>query len=295
MADERVTDLQLAHSVLGYTGVPGAYAYEVLQNLLSKYIEKGGSVKGQRIERCQSHRELVQAVHEGRIDYAILPIENSIVGEVRDSTDLIKDKNIHIVGEVRHRISHSLLGIEGASLDTIQEVYSHEQALMQCSQFLATHSSWQLGPMSNTAVSAKYVSDTQDITKACIANASAKQLYGLDVLAPDIANFKENFTRFFIITHKDVLIRDAHKLSIIVQTQNTPGALVKVLRVFEDHQLNMVNIKSRPCIHTPWEYFFYIDIEGEGREAEVQQALIEVRELSNYLQVLGHYKIYDVL
>ena len=107
MSDERVTDLQLAHSVLGYTGVPGAYAYEVLQNVLSKYIEKGGSVEGQRIERCQSHRELVQAVHEGRIDYAILPIENSIVGEVRDSTDLIKDKNIHIVGEVRHRISHS--------------------------------------------------------------------------------------------------------------------------------------------------------------------------------------------
>ena len=117
MADERVTDLQLAHSVLGYTGVPGAYAYEVLQNLLSKYIEKGGSVEGQRIDRCQSHRELVQAVHEGRIDYAILPIENSIVGEVRDSTDLIKDKNIHIVGEVRHRISHSLLGVQGARLE----------------------------------------------------------------------------------------------------------------------------------------------------------------------------------
>ena len=91
------------------------------------------------------------------------------------------------------------------------------------------------------------------------------------------------------------MIRDAHKLSIIVQTPNTPGALVKVLRVFENHQLNMVNIKSRPCMHTPWEYFFYIDIEGEGREAEVQQALTEVQDLSNYLQVLGHYKIYDVL
>ena len=295
MADERVTDLQLAHSVLGYTGVPGAYAYEVLQNLLSKYIEKGGSVEGQQIERCQSHRELVQAVHDGRIDYAILPIENSIVGEVRDSTDLIKDKNIHIVGEVRHRISHSLLGVPGASLDMIQEVYSHEQALMQCSQFLATHSSWQLGPMNNTAMSAKYVSDTQDVRKACIANASAKELYGLTLLAPDIANFKENFTRFFIITHKDVMIHDAHKLSIIVQTPNTPGALVKVLRVFENHQLNMVNIKSRPSMHTPWEYFFYIDIEGEDRETDVQQALAEVRELSNYLQVLGHYKIYDVL
>ena len=214
---------------------------------------------------------------------------------MRDSTDLIKDKNIHIVGEVRHRISHSLLGIPGASLDTIQEVYSHEQALMQCSQFLATHSSWQLAPMNNTAMSAKYVNETQDITKACIANASAKELYGLTLLASDIANFKENFTRFFIITHKDVVIHDAHKLSIIVQTSNTPGALVKVLRVFENHQLNMVNIKSRPCMHTPWEYFFYIDIEGEGREAEVQQALTEVRELSNYLQVLGHYKIYDVL
>lgn len=293
---EYVNNLNFNGKKLGYTGVPGAYAYEVMVNLLknSKNSEGHMGVKAEEILNFNTHRELVEGVESGKVDFAILPIENSIVGEVRDSIDLINKRNIYIVGEVKHKIEHNLLGIKGSKIEDIKRVYSHEQALMQCSEFLGEYPEWEKIRMNNTALSAKYIGDTGNEENACIANMETRKMYNLELLKPDINNEKENFTRFFIVSNKNLICENSEKISVITSTKNESGALIKLLKVFSDYGLNMVNLKSRPKTNKPWEYYFYIDFEGNLEEEKVEKALEEIREKSIYLQILGNYKVYNV-
>ena len=293
---EYVNDLDFNGKKLGYTGVPGAYAYEVMINLLknSKSTDGSTEVEAKEILSFNTHRELVEGVESGKIDFAILPIENSIVGEVRDSIDLINKRNIYIVGEVKHKIEHNLLGIKGSKIEDIKRVYSHEQALMQCSEFLGKYPEWEKVKMNNTALSAKYIGDTGNKENACIANMETKEMYNLELLQADINNEKENFTRFFIVSNRNFICENSEKISVITSTKNESGALMKLLKVFSDYGLNMVNLKSRPKTNKPWEYYFYIDFEGNLEEENVEKALKEIREKSIYLQILGNYKIYNL-
>ena len=291
-----VNSLNFNGKKLGYTGVPGAYAYEVMINLLKNSKNSDGStgVRAKKILNFNTHKELVEGVESGKIDFAILPIENSIVGEVRDSIDLINKRSIYIVGEVKHRIEHNLLGIKGSKIEDIKRVYSHEQALMQCSEFLGKYPKWEKVKMNNTALSAKYIGDTRNKENACIANMETKEMYNLELLQPDINNEKENFTRFFIVSNRNFICENSEKISVITSTKNESGALMKLLKVFSDYGLNMVNLKSRPKTNKPWEYYFYIDFEGNLEEENVEKALKEIREKSIYLQILGNYKIYNL-
>lgn len=291
-----VNSLDFNGKKLGYTGVPGAYAYEVMINLLKNSKNSDGStgVRAKEILSFNTHRELVEGVENGKVDFAILPIENSIVGEVRDSIDLINKRSIYIVGEVKHRIEHNLLGIKGSKIEDIKRVYSHEQALMQCSEFLGKYPEWEKVKMNNTALSAKYIGDTKNKENACIANMETREMYNLELLQPDINNEKENFTRFFIVSNKNLICENSEKISVITSTKNESGALMKLLKVFSDYGLNMVNLKSRPKTNKPWEYYFYIDFEGNLEEENVEKALKEIREKSIYLQILGNYKIYNL-
>ena len=293
---EYVNNLDFNGKKLGYTGVPGAYAYEVMINLLKNSKNSDGStgVRAKEILSFNTHRELVEGVENGKVDFAILPIENSIVGEVRDSIDLINKRSIYIVGEVKHRIEHNLLGIKGSKIEDIKRVYSHEQALMQCSEFLGKYPEWEKVKMNNTALSAKYIGDTKNKENACIANMETREMYNLELLQPDINNEKENFTRFFIVSNKNLICENSEKISVITSTKNESGALMKLLKVFSDYGLNMVNLKSRPKTNKPWEYYFYIDFEGNLEEENVEKALKEIREKSIYLQILGNYKIYNL-
>ena len=290
-----VNDLELEGKRLGYTGVPGSYAYEVLINLLKNNKNMGihNIENNKNIFHFNSHKDLVEAVHTNEIDVAILPIENSIVGEVRDSIDLINTKNIHIIGEVRHKISHNLLGVKGSKIEDIKNVYSHEQAFMQCSQFLSKHE-WHLNRMTNTAISGKYIASKNDKENACIANMKTKEVYGLELLEQNINNEEENYTRFFIISNEDIVIDGSDKISIVTSANNESGALIELLQIFYEHGLNMVNLKSRPRVNKPWEYYFYIDFEGNMADENVKIALEKIREKSNYLQILGNYKLYNL-
>ena len=293
---EYVNNLDFNGKKLGYTGVPGAYAYEVMINLLKNSKNSDGStgVRAKEILSFNTHRELVEGVENGKVDFAILPIENSIVGEVRDSIDLINKRSIYIVGEVKHKIEHNLLGIKGSKIEDIKRVCSHEQALMQCSEFLGKYPEWEKVKMNNTALSAKYIGDTKNKENACIANMETREMYNLELLQPDINNEKENFTRFFIVSNKNLICENSEKISVITSTKNESGALMKLLKVFSDYGLNMVNLKSRPKTNKPWEYYFYIDFEGNLEEENVEKALEEIREKSIYLQILGNYKIYNL-
>ena len=290
-----VNDLNLQNKKLGYTGVPGSYAYEVLMNILknNKNLDIDSIEENENIFHFNSHRDLVEAVHTRKIDIGILPIENSIVGEVRDSIDLINTKNIHIIGEVRHKISHNLLGLKGSKIEDIKNIYSHEQAFMQCSHFLSKHE-WHLNRMTNTAISGKYIATEGKKENACIANMKTKEVYRLELLKKNINNEEENYTRFFIISSEDTVIDGSDKISIVTSANNESGALIGLLQIFYKYGLNMVNLKSRPRVNKPWEYYFYIDFEGNMSSEKVKMALEEIREKSNYLQILGNYKLYNL-
>ena len=290
-----VNDLDLKDKKLGYTGVPGSYAYEVLMNILknNKNLDVDSIEENKNIFHFNSHKELVEAVHTKKIDIGILPIENSIVGEVRDSIDLINTKNIHIIGEVRHKISHNLLGVKGSRIEDIRNIYSHDQAFMQCSQFLSKHE-WHLNRMTNTAISGKYIAAEGKKENACIANMKTKEVYGLELLKKNINNEEENYTRFFIISNEKAVIDGSDKISIVTSANNESGALIGLLQIFYKYGLNMVNLKSRPRANKPWEYYFYIDFEGNMSSEKVRMALEEMREKSNYLQILGNYKLYNL-
>ena len=290
-----VNDLDLKDKKLGYTGVPGSYAYEVLMNILknNKNLDVDSIEENKKIFHFNSHKELVEAVHTKKIDIGILPIENSIVGEVRDSIDLINTKNIHIIGEVRHKISHNLLGVKGSRIEDIRNIYSHDQAFMQCSQFLSKHE-WHLNCMTNTAISGKYIAAEGKKENACIANMKTKEVYGLELLKKNINNEEENYTRFFIISNEEAVIDGSDKISIVTSANNESGALIGLLQIFYKYGLNMVNLKSRPRANKPWEYYFYIDFEGNMSSEKVRMALEEMREKSNYLQILGNYKLYNL-
>ena len=290
-----VNDLDLKDKKLGYTGVPGSYAYEVLMNILknNKNLDVDSIEENKNIFHFNSHKELVEAVHTKKIDIGILPIENSIVGEVRDSIDLINTKNIHIIGEVRHKISHNLLGVKGSRIEDIRNIYSHDQAFMQCSQFLSKHE-WHLNRMTNTAISGKYIAAEGKKENACIANMKTKEVYGLELLKKNINNEEENYTRFFIISNEEAVIDGSNKISIVTSANNESGALIGLLQIFYKYGLNMVNLKSRPRANKPWEYYFYIDFEGNMADEKVQMALEKIREKSNYLQILGNYKLYNL-
>ena len=290
-----VNDLDLKGKKLGYTGVPGSYAYEVLMNILknNKNLDVDSIEENKNIFHFNSHKELVEAVHTKKIDIGILPIENSIVGEVRDSIDLINTKNIHIIGEVRHKISHNLLGVKGSRIEDIRNIYSHDQAFMQCSQFLSKHE-WHLNRMTNTAISGKYIAAEGKKENACIANMKTKEVYELELLKKNINNEEENYTRFFIISNEEAVIDGSDKISIVTSANNESGALIGLLQIFYKYGLNMVNLKSRPRANKPWEYYFYIDFEGNMSSEKVRMALEEMREKSNYLQILGNYKLYNL-
>lgn len=290
-----VNDLDLKDKKLGYTGVPGSYAYEVLMNILknNKNLDVDSIEENKNIFHFNSHKELVEAVHTKKIDIGILPIENSIAGEVRDSIDLINTKNIHIIGEVRHKISHNLLGVKGSRIEDIRNIYSHDQAFMQCSQFLSKHE-WHLNRMTNTAISGKYIAAEGKKENACIANMKTKEVYGLELLKKNINNEEENYTRFFIISNEEAVIDGSDKISIVTSANNESGALIGLLQIFYKYGLNMVNLKSRPRANKPWEYYFYIDFEGNMSSEKVRMALEEMREKSNYLQILGNYKLYNL-
>ena len=282
-----VNDLDLKDKKLGYTGVPGSYAYEVLMNILknNKNLDVDSIEENKNIFHFNSHKELVEAVHTKKIDIGILPIENSIVGEVRDSIDLINTKNIHIIGEVRHKISHNLLGVKGSRIEDIRNIYSHDQAFMQCSQFLSKHE-WHLNRMTNTAISGKYIAAEGKKENACIANMKTKEVYGLELLKKNINNEEENYTRFFIISNEEAVIDGSDKISIVTSANNESGALIGLLQIFYKYGLNMVNLKSRPRVN--------IDFEGNMSSEKVRMALEEMREKSNYLQILGNYKLYNL-
>ena len=231
----------------------------------------------------------MEDIKNNKADFAVLPIENSSAGIVSENYDLLVEYDNYIVGEQIIKIDHSLLGVPGAGLSDIKTVYSHPQALMQCSEYLENNRQWNKISLKNTAVSAKKVKDDNDISKAAIASHISADIYGLEVLDECIQNNKNNSTRFIIVSGRKICRKDAGRISICFEIPHKSGSLYHMLSHFIYNGVNMTNIQSRPIQGRNWEYRFFIDFEGKFTDDAVQNALRGLKEETIALKILGTY------
>lgn len=264
---------------IGFQGVKGAFSEEAL----IQYFEHDVTAIPH-----ETFEDLFIALGKDQIAYGVLPIENSSTGAVTDVYDLLNKYDCTIVGETRVKVNHHLMGIPGTSLEDIQEVYSHPQAFDQSKDYLSSYP-WKLIPYYNTARSAEYVMTHQKKHIAAIGSKKAAELYHLQILTESINSNHQNTTRFIIIG-KTLEHQEVHnKISVVLSTPHKAGALYHVLKHFAEHNINMLKIESRPVGHTPWEYFFYIDFEGNVENPAIKEALDHMSRDCHHFKLLGNY------
>jgi chorismate mutase/prephenate dehydratase len=239
----------------------------------------------------QTFRAMLEEVRSGTADFAMLPIENTTSGSVHDAYDALSHTDLAIIGEEVLRIEMCLIGIAEVPLESLRKVYSHPQALSQCTAFLASLPHATVETFVDTAMSVERIKQENDPTHAAIASAEAAALHGLHVLRRDIANHRENYTRFLVIAREAEPWdrRVPCKTSVMFVTPHERGALLAVLNVVAGHDLNLTKLESRPRPGRPFEYLFYVDFEGNVADANVQRALDEISTLTKSLKIFGSY------
>lgn len=237
---------------------------------------------------CKSFSEVFQNVALEKVDYGVLPIENSIEGSVNQVYDLLLTHDLKICGEIILKIEHCLIGNPNAELGLIKKVYSHPQALAQCSKFLE-RLKCEVIPTYDTAGSVKIIKEKCLINEAAIASEKAAEIYGMKILARNISDILDNYTRFVILSKRDAPQSGNDKTSIIFSVRHVPGALYEALGAFAKREINLTKIESRPTRKKPWEYIFYLDFEGHKTEPKCMEALNELRDKALFVKVLGSY------
>lgn len=266
---------------IGYQGVPGSFSEEALYNYFPNDVET---------KNYDLFEDVFIALEKGEIHYGVLPIENSSTGAISSVYDLLNQYSSHIVGETYVKPIQNLLGIKGSTINDIQEVYSHPQGFEQSKTFLSKYS-WQHIPYYNTAKSAEYIMQQNNKTIAAIASRKAAELYGLTVLADNI-NCNQNNTTRFVILGKSLKINNmCDKISVVFSTKHQAGALYAALKHFASSNINMLKIESRPVVHTPWEYYFYIDFEGNVEDPTIASAIKKMESECHHFKLLGNYKM----
>ncbi len=262
--------------VIGFQGTEGAFSHIALNRLF----------KDQQVKSYKTFEEVVLAVLNDEVEKAVLPFENSYTGEVGEVLDLLYKYDVMISDIYDLKIDQNLLAVKGADIKDIKQVYSHEQALNQSKHFLSMYPV-ELIPYPNTALAAKFVSETNDKSKAAVASLETAELYNLDVLVKNINTSEDNTTRFIVISKKGS--DEGNRMSFIFTTDHHAGSLAKVINAISEHGFNMENLKSRAIHNQPWKYYFYVALEG-SRQSDEAFALFE--DFSRYCQdfrYLGSY------
>lgn len=226
-------------------------------------------------------------VESGGVHYGVVPVENSTEGMVTHTLDTFVNSPLKISGEVELRIHHNLMAKDG-SVEGIQRIYSHQQSLAQCREWLDTHlpKVERVAVYSNAEAARRAAAEPNT---AAIAGEIAAQLYGLDILEANIEDEPDNTTRFLVIGRNSVLPSGKDKTSLLVSTRNKPGALFHLLGPFARNNISMTRIESRPSRRGMWEYVFFVDIEGHIQEERVALAISELEEEAAMVKVLGSY------
>ncbi len=261
-------------------GVEGAYSQQAADKLfpLGKLIYFG------------SFNGVFDAVESGDCDFGILPIENSSHGTVSAVYDLMKDHSFSIVRSIKMKIDHSLLAKKGACLDNIKAVYSHEQAIGQCSRFFASHPEIEVIACANTAAAAKFVAESGRDDIAAIASGVNAGIYGLRALPVKIQNSDSNFTRFICISKEMKIYPGSDRVSIMLKLAHKPGALYRLIAKFAAMGINLTKIESRPIEGSDFEFTFFMDFDMSVYSDELYALLDSLDEDCDGLTFLGGYR-----
>lgn len=229
------------------------------------------------------------AVDKGLCKYGILPIENSLHGSVVGVYDLMKKYSFHIVRSARVKIDHMLLANLNTKLSDIKEIYSHEQALAQCSEFLKELKNVKIIPCENTAVAAKMVLESGRNDVAAISSKNCAELYNLRILNDNIQNSANNYTRFICITKNLEIYPGANKISVMFSLPHRPGSLYEMISKFSVLGVNLTKLESRPIPGRDFEFIFYVDFEASVYSKEIQHLLASFDESPDFFAFLGNY------
>ena len=270
---------------VAYQGEPGAYSEEAAVGFFGEDVDAQG---------LPWFGDVFQALAEGRADYAVLPIENSSTGSIRQVYDLLAQWDFSLVGEWQVKVEHCLAALPGVGIEQIESVYSHEQGLMQCDRFLDEHRSWRRIPTLDTAGSAKQVRQAGDPTAAAICSRRAAKLYGLDILACPINHNRENETRFVVVSPELELRQGRDTIAALFSLPHQSGSLCEILTIFAVHDLNLVKIESRPILGRGWEYLFFLECTGDLLAPGMDGVLQELSQLSADFRILGNFKGYEL-
>ena len=232
---------------------------------------------------------VVAAVESGLCKFGVLPIENSSNGSVRAVYELLQAHKLSVVRSTRLCIRHELLALPGVKLEDITEIYSHEQAIGQCSKFLNGQSGVRVVPCANTAVAAKMVAESGSRHAAAISSHPCAALYGLACVSDSIQNSDNNYTRFFCITKEPVIYAGANRISLIIACDNKPGALYEILSKLAALNINMTKLESCPVSGRNFEFMFFLELEADVQAPGVLPMLQEMERSCASFNFLGSY------
>jgi chorismate mutase/prephenate dehydratase len=260
-------------------GVEGAYAQIACEKIF----------KNPFIMYFKNFEAVFNAIDKGLCQYGILPLENSTAGSVNKVYDLMINHNFSIVRTFRLKIDHNLLALPGAKLTDVKEIYSHEQAIGQCAEFLNTLPGVKVIPVENTAVAAQMVARSGRTDVAALSSRACEELYGLNCLAANIQDKGNNRTRFICISKNLEIYPGSDKTSIMMILNHKPGALYKVLARLYTLGINVTKLESRPLPDRDFEFMFYFDLETSIYSEEFVQLMCELDELCEEFKYLGSY------
>ncbi len=262
---------------IAYQGTPGSYSQQLLDTIFPNSL----------YQPCETFSSLI-AFASKLGNFGLLPVENSIAGTVNEAYEELIESSLSIYGEYIKKINHSLIALPESRLELITNVISHPQALQQCSKYLQKHN-YKITPVFDTAGSVYEVLRTNDNTTAAIAGEHFDSDDRFKILEKNISNDSENFTRFlFIGLEPPNLSLINNKFSSVLISDDKPGSLLKSLNIFNDLNINLTKLESRPILGRPWEYKFYIDYELS--DLSIQHELLErIGSVSKEFKILGHY------
>ena len=237
----------------------------------------------------KTFRAVASAVESGLCKFGVLPIENSSNGSVRSVYDLLQDHHLSVVRAVRLHIRHELLALPGVSLSDITEIYSHEQAIGQCGKFLSAFNGVRVIPCDNTATAAQMVAESGNRHTAAISSHACAALYGLECLNAHIQDSENNYTRFICVTKEPAIYAGANRISLIISTENRPGALYDILAKLAALGINMSKLESCPVTGRNFEFIFFLELEASVKDPSVLPMLEELERNNPGFLFLGNY------
>ncbi|MGA7411413.1 MAG: prephenate dehydratase [Bryobacteraceae bacterium] len=280
----RRTDGHEKKPIAAFQGELGAFSHAAAKKLLGENVG---------LLPCPHFGAVFEALRTGDSTHAVLPIENTLHGSVHENYDHLLEYELPIIGETNIRISHQLIAMPGTRFRDVVRVFSHPVALNQCLSFFHQHPEIEKTPHYDTAGSVKMLRDQPVTGSAAIASEAAAAIYGGVILKRNIEDDRKNFTRFFLLGSKQNIMHRSEqrwKTSLVFSTPNAPGALFKAMACFALRDVNLTKLESRPLRGRPWEYLFYLDLNGHCEEPRVLKAIANLGEITSFLRVLGSYQ-----